>query len=120
MKKIYIVLLILLGLTAICVLSCPDKQAHKDAIMDLVNSKLNQEASKSSDDGWAALGVALGSKIFEIAIDNRLEVKNYFVCSFGQLAREEGMETVSVGILGHVFTISKEDFSNAVDGLMYE
>lgn len=116
MKKVLITLLVLIGLAAVCVVTCPDRQKHKEALMSLVNSKLNQEMSKiSEDDGLALFGSAIGSKIIEAVLDNKLDVQNHFIYSLGQLETEEGINTVSVGVLGHVFTTSKEDFSEAVD-----
>lgn len=116
MKKFLITLLILVGLAAVCVVTCPDKQEHKDALMSVVNSKLNQEMNKiSEDEGLALFGSALGSKIIEVVLDNKLEVKNCFVCSIGKIETSEGINTVSLGILGHVFTTSKEEFSKAFD-----
>lgn len=114
MKKFFITLLVLLGIAAVGVVTCPDKQAHKDAIMSLFNSKLNQELS-GEDDGVAIFGAAIGSRIIEVVIDNRLDVKNYFVFSLGQLEKDGGPQTISIGVLGHVFTTSKEEFSKSFD-----
>ena len=116
MKKFLITLLIIVGLAAVCIVTCPDKQDHKDALMDVVNSKLNQEMNKiSEDEGLALFGSALGSKIVEVVLDNKLEVKNCFVFSRGLMDTSEGVNTVSIGVLGHVFTTSKEKFSKAFD-----
>ncbi len=115
MKKLFITFLVLLGLAAVCIVTCPDKQAHKDAIMPVLNYTLNQQMGKLPDDGWRAIGASVGTKILEMGIDNLLEVKNCFVCSIGQIQHEDGNETISVGILGHVFTVSKEHFSEVFD-----
>lgn len=116
MKKFLITLLIIVGLAAVCIVTCPDKQDHKDALMDVVNSKLNQEMNKiSEDDGLALFGSAIGSKLIEVVLDNKLEVKNCFVFSRGLIETTDGINTVSIGVLGHVFTTSKEEFSKAFD-----
>ncbi len=116
MKKFFITLLVLAGFAAVCVITCPNKQEHKDALMSVVNSKLNHEMNKlSKDDGIVLFGSAVGSKLIEMALDSKLEVKNCFVCSIGQVETEDGVNTVSVGILGHVFTTSKEEFNKAFD-----
>lgn len=115
MKKLLITFLVLLGLAAVCVVTCPDRQAHKDAIMPVLNYALNQQMGKLPDDGWGAIGASVGTKIIEMGLDNLLEVKNCFIFSIGQVQHEDGNETISIGILGHVFTMSKEDFSEAFD-----
>ena len=44
MKKFLITLSILLiALAGIAVVTCPDRQAHKDAIMSVVNEKIGDE-----------------------------------------------------------------------------
>ena len=89
--------------------------------MSLVNSKLNHEMNKISDDeGLALFGSTIGSKIFEVVLDNKLEVENCFIYSLGKIESNEGYNTVSIGVLGHVFTKSKEEFSQAVDQAINE
>lgn len=115
MKKLLKILVILVLVASVFVITCPDKQKHKDALMELFNSKLNEEIGS---DGWAFIGSAIGSKVIEFVLDNKLEVSNYFVCSVGHVTQDDGeVNTTSVGILGHVFTMSEEKFSKAVDDL---
>jgi hypothetical protein len=40
-------------------------------------------------------------------IDNKLVVKNYYVCSIGKLNVDGEVHTVSIGVLGKVFMLSK-------------
>ena len=42
MKKALIAIIAVLIVGAAAVVTCPDKQAHKDAIMDVVNQKINE------------------------------------------------------------------------------
>ncbi len=118
MKKVIITLLVLLGIAAVGVVSCPDKEAHKDAIMAVVKETINEEM-KSEDDGLQGLGVlfgSIGSSVAGYFIDNRLTVKNYYVYSVGKLKNLEGEDnTVSVGIFGHIFTVKKEDLKKALE-----
>ena len=116
MKKITVFLLTLIFIGGVCVVTCPDKQAHQDAIMNVVNSKLSEQADEQLGDGFGFLGASIGSSIVNWIINNRLEVKNCFAFSLGQVEDEDGkMQTVSVGVLGHVFTTSKEEFSKTFD-----
>ena len=89
MKKFFITIAILLVVLAgVGVVTCPDKQAHKDAIMSVINEKINESVSKDSsegDEGIALFASSLGSGIVGYVLDNRLTVKNYFVFSTGEL-----------------------------------
>ena len=53
MKKLIIALVVILAVGAVAVMTCPDKQAHKDAIMSVVNEKINDELKHPDreDDG---------------------------------------------------------------------
>ena len=41
MKKIIISLVVLLCIAGVCIVTCPDRHAHKDTLMALVNNKIN-------------------------------------------------------------------------------
>lgn len=117
MKKFLISLIVILCLAGVCIVTCPDRQAHKDTLMSLVNNKINKEVNKAElGDELSLLGSSIGSKLVGNMLDNRLEVKNHFVYSVGILQKDSGPQTVSVGLLGHVFTASQEKFDAYVDG----
>lgn len=122
MKKSLITLLILLGLGAVAVISCPDRQDHKDAIMEVVSGAINDELQTSDKDSqeisafFGSIG-SIGSSVAGYLLDNRLTVKNYFVFSVGELKDLDGVDQkVSVGVFGHVFTGGKEQLKNAING----
>ena len=123
MKKFFITLAVLLVVLAgVGVMTCPDKQAHKEAIMSVINEKINESVSKDStegDEGIALFASSLGSGIVGYVLDNRLTVKNHFVFSTGELNKLDGTsERLSVGVFGHVFTFSKDDLDKALDGII--
>lgn len=114
MKK-FLKFLLVAGIVAVCIVTCPEKEAHKDALKSVINSALDDEIGKVSDnEGINKVGSAISSFVVEIALDSKLEVKNYFVCSLGQFDTDEGVRTVSLGLLGHVFTMSEEQFKKAI------
>lgn len=116
MKKFLISLIVILCLAGVCIVTCPDRQAHKDTLMALVNNKINTEVNKADlGDELSLLGSSIGSKLVGNMLDNRLEVRNHFVYSIGILQKDSGPQTVSVGLLGHVFTASQEKFDAYVD-----
>lgn len=118
MKKALIAIIAVLIVGAAAVVTCPDKQAHKDAIMAVVNEKIN-EGFKTDDaelQGLSALFGSLGSGIASKIVENRLVVKNHFLWSTGELQNLDGeYNQISVGVFGHIFTIDKEDLDKAID-----
>lgn len=116
MKKLVIALIIIVAVAAVAVITCPDKQSHKDAIMSVINEKINENLSPSEgDEGIALFGAALGSRVVEYVLDNRLSIKNHFLYSTGHFKSLEGEDNqVSVGVFGHVFTFKKEDLDEVM------
>ena len=111
MKKL-LLLIVILAIALVGVITCPQKEAHKDALMKLVNVALDTELSKHAETeeeiGFAMLGSVIGSGIIEIVVDKKLLVDNYFVCSIGRVVFEGEEKIVSVGVFNHVFTMSEE------------
>jgi hypothetical protein len=122
MKKVFIAIVVLLAIAGIAVLTCPDKAAHKEAIMLVINEKINESVGKETDEGDEGIAVfasSLGSGIIGYVLDNRLSVKNHFVFSTGEIRHLDGeTERLSIGVFGHVFTFSKEDLDKALEGIM--
>ena len=117
MKSTLITLLVILGLCAIAVVTCPDRQAHKDAMMDVVNQSIHHSMNPSDpeDDGLSILFGSLGSNIAGFFLDDRLSVKNYFVCSTGIFTDFNGeSKPISFGVFGHVFTFREKDIQRVL------
>lgn len=118
MKKLLIILLVLLGIAAVAVVSCPDRQAHREAILAVVNDSIHEELKPSEDDldGVALLFGSLGSRVAGYMLEDFLVTKNHFVCSTGALRDVDGsLRQVSFGVFGHVFTFHKEDIIAALN-----
>ena len=121
MKKAFIAIFAVLVLGAVAVVTCPDKQAHKDAIMAVVNEKINEELKTDDADyqGLSALFGSIGSGIAGGIVENRLLVKNHFLWSTGEFQNLDGeYNRISVGVFGHIFTFHKEDLDKAVDNAL--
>ncbi|MBO4571062.1 MAG: DUF4359 domain-containing protein [Bacteroidales bacterium] len=118
MKKLIITLLVLLAIAAVAVITCPDKQDHKEAIMKVLNEKIDDSLMTEDEDESILNSIfgSIGSSIAGYFIDNRLIVENHFLYSTGKVKRLNGeQERISFGIFGHVFTFSKEDLDKALD-----
>ena len=111
MKKI-LLFVVIIAIALVGVITCPQKDAHTDALMKLVNVALDSELSRHADTkeemGLAMLGSFIGSGIAEMVIDKKLMVDNYFVCSIGRIVFEGEEKIVSIGCFNHVFTMSEE------------
>lgn len=120
-KAIIAIIAVLLVVGAAAVMTCPDKQAHKDAIMSVVNEKINDELQTDDEEyqGLSALFGSLGSGIAGSVVDNRLVVKNHFLWSTGEFRNFDGeYQQVSVGVFGHIFTFNKQDLDKALDNAL--
>ena len=117
MKSTLITLLVILGLCVIAVVTCPDRQAHKDAMMDVINKSIHHSLSPSDpeDAELSAFFGSLGSNIAGFFLDDRLSVKNYFVCSTGIFTDFDGeSKPISFGVFGHVFTFREKDIQRVL------
>ncbi len=118
MKKVITVLVLVALVGAVAVVTCPDKQAHQEAIMSVINEKIYDELQTENTEmqvisAWVG---SLGSTFASSIVDNRLTVKNHFLWSSGELKDLEGNSLrVSVGVFGHVYTFDKEDLDNAIE-----
>lgn len=106
MKAFFYTLLILVIISATCVVTCPDKEAHTEALMDVLTDVMEEEMGEEMTEN--ALNMTISSMAIGVAkmiVKNNMEVDNYFLFSVGKA----GENTVSVGVMNHVFTISKEE-----------
>lgn len=105
MKRLSYITFALCAAVAVCIVSCPDKSAHKEAVMQSVNREINSRVDAESEyAGLQMLGSMLGSGLIGLALDNMLTVDNYFVCSIGTVTVHGESRTVSFGILNHVLS----------------
>ena len=118
MKAILYTLLVLIILGGICVVTCPDHEAHSTALKNLCNRMLTEKLSQGATEeeaGWVAFGSMLGTGIGGFVIDNMLNVENYFLCSIGTMTYDGETKNVSVGMLNHVFTADDEKVLQMAD-----
>lgn len=109
----------IIALLAVMVVTCPDQEAHKAAVGNVVKQGMGLSAGGIDDpDGWGSLAMLVGGGIANYALDQMMSVDNYFFVSVGKFTYEGKTKPLSVGVLGHVFTtISKEDVANMLNDL---
>lgn len=101
-----VTLVIIVGLLIAMMVSCPKKSSHTEVLADRITSIINDEMG--DDSVMLALSSLFGGSISKYVVNNCVDVKDYVLCSVGKFEYEGKSNTVSFGILGHVFTVSKE------------
>ena len=119
MRNFLLFILIIVFISGFCVISCPDKEAHCEAIMENVNELIDEEATKDvtneSEKALALLASSLVSGISNLVIDSRLSVDNYFLFSIGRVTFEGESRIVSIGMLNHVFTDINDNLKKEIE-----
>ena len=116
-----ITLLIIVIVGAAMVMTCPDTQAHKEKLSQMVSTSvkeaINQDINTGSNDpisqGLQMVGGILVNKMVDSAVDNMLQVENYIVCSIGRVSYSGEEHIVSLGLLGHIFTVNQDKLNEA-------
>jgi len=108
MKKLLWIVIVLL-VAVLMALTVPEKQQHKDAMMEAINEFVAEEAEQRvGDNVLAKLGKSVVVKTIETALNSKLKVNNYilFNTSYVRLKGED--QILSLGMFGHVFTFDKQ------------
>lgn len=121
MKKI-IALIILIGIVLLAAITCPDAEAHKNAIVnvmsdtvdDKISEELNGDDGNIISNGLASIGSMFAGKIIDSVVDSKLHVDNYVVFSLGKIHWEQEDKVVSVGVFNQIYTFSKEDIQKVL------
>lgn len=116
MKKFFKALLVILIIGGVAVISCPDKQAHKDAITTVINEAVHDELGINAEDDSLGILSGLANIGAGIYLDTKFDVKNYFLFSVGTILHGAEKDVVSLGVFGHVFTFDKEDVKQVLLG----
>lgn len=122
--KLIAVLIVIVALVGIAIVTCPDEQAHKDALTEVVSSAISDDTADgdstfdNSDMVSKMFKQISGSWTKEVvasAVDNLIHVDNHFIFSTGKVRFGGKESTVSIGIFGHVFTVGKDYLRKAAE-----
>ena len=116
MKKL-LVLILIVALAIFMVLTCPDKKAHKKAMMKAVTEYIDEE---SDERGFGKniltdIGKGVVRSAASAAIDMKLKVDNYYLFNTTHINMNGEKKLLSVGLLGKVFTFDKEMLREALE-----
>jgi hypothetical protein len=108
MKKLLVVVIVLL-VAVLMTMTVPDKQQHKEAMMEAINEFVEEEAvDKLGDNVLAKLGKSVVVKTIETALNSKLKVDNYYLFNTTHVRLKGEDKVLSVGVFGHVFTFDKK------------
>lgn len=110
-------------LLVVLFLTCPSTANHKETISNVVSETLKEESEKTTpiaesgiiDKAFEQLFFTTIDKAVQFTIDNMVKVENYGVCSIGKIHLDGKNHVISVGVLGHVFTIDKKDLEKEIN-----
>ena len=108
-----IAILVIIGLLAAMVLTCPKKEQH----VNVLNEKFSYILSDTvdSNDDFKVLGAMLGSAISKQVLNMYLIVDDHILFSVGRLEYKGENNLLSVGAFGHIFTISNKELKRRVE-----
>lgn len=124
MSKILVTLIILAAIVGLAVATCPDSNAHKAALANVIATAVSEEVNGTDstdtyDDTvekmFRQISDTWTQRVIETAVDNLIHVDNHIVFSTGKVRYLGKEHTVSVGVFGHVFTIDKDDLKAAAE-----
>ena len=112
-KGLFFFAFFLAVLCAILAVTNPNEKKHRAAISQLAGDIIESQVNDFMDDPYSGFGASiLTSGIVDKVTDHMVTVKDYGLFSLGQVEFNDQKKTLSLGILGHVFTFSNEDFEN--------
>ena len=111
MKK-FLFLIILLAAAAVgLIATCPDRNAHQEAIKSVVSEVANEEMDKQSNiltTGLASISTMLTINIADSYLKSNLIIRDHTFYNIGYINYNDDLRMISFGILNHVFTLDKE------------
>lgn len=112
---VLIVLCVLVALLCMLIITCPGTDAHRDAIKKSVTEEIDRRKDAADNSFGAAIGGFFAQQLASLAVDNMVHVDNYFIFSLGRVHFDGKDHTLSVGILGHVYTLNANEAAEAIE-----
>lgn len=108
--KTLLAIAIVLLIIVIMAQTVPDKERHKEAMMEAVKEFVDSEADEMgiADNALTRLGKNVAVKAVETALNSKLRVHDYYVLNTTYVRLQGKEHTLSLGVLGMVFTFDKE------------
>ena len=116
MKKL-LTLVLIVGVAILMTLTCPDKKAHKEAMMKAVKELVDEEAENRGfgNNILTNIGKGVVNAAIEGVLGTKLKMNNYYLWNTGYIKMKGEEKLLSVGLFGHVFTFDKEMLREALE-----
>lgn len=109
MKKLLTVVILLL-VAVLLIMTRPNEEAHKEAMMKAVKEYIDDEAENRGfgKNILVSLGKASLVGVVKTALNMKLKMNDYYLFNTTSVHVDGKDQTLSLGILGHVFTFDKD------------
>ncbi len=116
MKKL-LGLVLIVGVAILMTQMLPDKKAHKDAMMKAVKEYVDMKAAEKGlgNNVFTNLGKGAVETAAGLAIDMKVKLDNYYLFNTTHVRMKGENKTLSVGVLGMVFTFDKDMLCEALE-----
>ena len=111
MKKFLFLIVFLAVVAGALIATCPDRNAHLEAIKSVVSEVANEEMDKQSNiltTGLASISTMLTINIADSYLKSNLIIRDHTLFNIGYISYNDDLRMISFGILNHVFTLDKE------------
>ena len=119
LKRLLIVFAgLLVAMLVAMAVSCPDKQAHKNAISEKVMLGIQKSAKNNGGMFGAGLQFVhniLNERMFDTMLNAMLDYESYIIFSKGSVNFDGKSHTISYGVFGKVFTLNEDDVAKYID-----
>lgn len=114
-RKTFVTLSILAVVLILLVATCPGKEKHWDAVSDELREVVDDSAKQFGGGLMGMFSATFSYGVINMMVKNLVDVESYGICSVGRVRHDGKTETVSVGILGHIFTFDADDVKKKMD-----
>jgi len=111
MKKFLFLIVFLAVVAGALIATCPDRNAHLEAIKSVVSEVANEEMDRQSNiltTGLASISTMLTINIADSYLKSNLIIRDHTFYNIGYINYNDDLRMISCGILNHVFTLDKE------------
>lgn len=93
--------------------TCPTREQHCEAVAGEISAAISQ--SNGASGFWGMFSNIFASGVVNMAVNQFLDVDNYYLFSIGTINIEGKSRAVSFGILNHVFTFDNDYIREALN-----
>ena len=111
MKNFLFLIVFLAVVAGALIATCPDRNAHLEAIKSVVSEVANEEMDKQSNiltTELASISTMLTINMADTYLKSNLIIRDHTLFNIGYISYNDDLRMISFGILNHVFTLDKE------------